>query len=102
MKVGECSDACLVADRDHEDGIVRLCQMTSDLTSIDLNQFTKHKNQWWRCHSEPTYYSVIYQIRFAPAVVANVEAELWFKDQKYSMPNSIHVEWQEGISASAP
>jgi len=76
--------------------------MTSDLTKVDLSEFKKHKSHWWQCGSLPTYYSTEYEIRFVMGAAAAVEAELWFKNQKYSEPNSFKVDWEDGASVSAP
>lgn len=77
--------------------------MTSNLSGIDLKQFQKHKKPWYSCDSSmPTYYTAAYEIRFKMAAAAAVEAELWFKDKKYSEPSSFKIDWEEGASVSAP
>ena len=77
--------------------------MTSDLTRVDLSQFEKHKKPWYSCDSSrQTYYTANYEIRFVIGAAAQVDAELWFKNQKYSEPSSFKIEWDEGAKISAP
>ena len=80
-----------------------MCQMTSDLTKVDLSQFQKHKKPWYSCDSSmPTYYTAAYEVRFVMRAAAAVDAELWFNNQKYNEPSSFNVEWEEGVSVPAP
>lgn len=85
------------------DGVVRLCQMSSDLSKMPLTNFEKHKSPWYAfCDKQPSYYTCSYEIRFIMQAAVGVESELWFKNQKYNEVNSFKVDWQEGTSVSAP
>lgn len=84
------------------EGVHELCRMKSDLTGVNLSRFQKHKSPWYTCDSLPTWYSAEYEIRFVVGAAANVEAELWFKDQKYNEASAFSIDWDEGASKSAP
>lgn len=76
--------------------------MTSDLTRVNVSEFQKHKKKWYHCDSTPTWYSTDYELRFNISAAGTVETELWFKNRKYSEPNSFTIEWEAGAGVSAP
>ncbi|KIW94189.1 uncharacterized protein Z519_05505 [Cladophialophora bantiana CBS 173.52] len=84
-----------------EDGVELCCVMRSDLTAVDVKNFEKVKKHWWQLKKKPTYYKVVYNIRFM-INAANIESELWFNGKKYSTPNSFRVQFESGMWRQRP
>ncbi|KAF2433505.1 hypothetical protein EJ08DRAFT_583792 [Tothia fuscella] len=74
--------------------VSKVCDLTSDLSSIDEKQFTEKNKRFWkrlsgkqRCY-ECTFYI---KVNIGPA---DIFFELWFNGSKLSRDNAVQVVWQ--------
>ncbi|KAI9662318.1 MAG: hypothetical protein M1821_008485 [Bathelium mastoideum] len=80
-------------------GVQRLCDIESDLSSADEDEFKKKNRHLWQFGH--AYYQVKYQIKVLIGP-ADLRFELWFNGKKLSKDKPIKVEWASPTASSVP
>ena len=81
-----------------------LCNITSDLSSLTLNDLELvkgHKSWFKRITPREKYITAEHEIKVVIGP-ADIKFELWYEGSQYNRPNSIRVDWQKGAMVSAP
>jgi len=68
----------------------KLCDISSDLSSLPLTMFKLKNRHWWNKRAK--YHRIEYVIKVALGA-ADIRFELWHDGQKLSKDNPIKVEW---------